>query len=274
MRQNEEPLISVLMGVLYRRESVNLLERSIHSIQDQTYSNWELLICDDGSTDVACRYLDKIAAQDERIRLIRGCKKTDLASKLNRCLSEAKGSYIARMDDDDYSYPKRLARQIIYLEDHPEIAFVGCCADLWRKDAVIGKRVVPEYPRVRDFYMTQPYLHPAMVFRREALEAAEGYSEDKRCVLCEDYDLFLRLYAKGCHGANLQETLLIYTLPDTVKGTRRMRHRWNEAVTRYECFKDLGLLPGALPYVVKPLAVGLLPERVLAQIKKRWSTGG
>ena len=59
-----------------------------------------------------------------------------------------------------------------------------------------------------------------------------------------------------------------YTVPATAKGSRKMKHRWNEAVTRYGRFKELGVLPGALPYVVKPLAVGLLPEFILRKMKK------
>ena len=268
MRQNEEPLISVLMGVLYRRESVNLLERSIHSIQGQTYSNWELLICDDGSTEVACRYLDKIAAQDERIRLIRGCKKTDLASKLNRCLSEAKGSYIARMDDDDWSDSQRFEKQFHVLKDKPAIAFVGSNVRLWRGGRAVGIRELPKNPEIRDFLFVQPFVHPTMMFRIERLLEVGGYSEDKHCLKCEDYDLLLRLYESGFRGENLQEYLLDYTIPNTAKGNRTMGSRWNEAVTRFRRFRSLGLLPQAWPYVVKPLIVGLMPERILGYSKR------
>ena len=59
-----------------------------------------------------------------------------------------------------------------------------------------------------------------------------------------------------------------YTVPATAKGSRKMKHRWNEVVTRYERFKELGVLLGALPYVVKPLVVGLLPEFILRKMKK------
>ena len=88
-------------------------------------------------------------------------------------------------------------------------------------------------------------------------------------MLCEDYDLLLRLYEKGFRGANLQECLFDYTLPETAKGSRRMRHRWNEVVTRFQRFRALGRLPKALPYVVKPIVVGLLPEKFLEKVKGR-----
>ena len=117
--------------------------------------------------------------------------------------------------------------------------------------------------------MTQPYLHPTLLFRREALEAVDGYSEERHCLLCEDYDLLLRLYAKGFTGRNLPERLLIYTLPPTAKGSRTMAHRWNETVTRWRRFRELGVLVRAWPYVLKPLVVGVLPEHLLRRIKER-----
>lgn len=267
MGQNESPLISVLMGVLYQRESINLLERSIRSIQNQTYSNWELLICDDGSTEAARQYMEEIASQDLRVHLIRGCSKTDLASKLNWCLKMAKGMYIARMDDDDWSAPQRLEKQFRALENKSTITFVGSNVRLWRNDHIIGIRRLPQKPEIRDFLFAQPFIHPTMMFCVETLLAVGGYSEDKHCFKCEDYDLLLRLYECGFRGENLQESLLDYTIPNTAKGGRTMGDRWSETVTRYRRFCSLGLLPKAWPYVVKPIVVGLLPEKLLAALK-------
>lgn len=261
------PTISVLMGVYYRSNDIALLKRSVTSILSQTFSSFELLICDDGSTSDALSFLDALAHADSRIRLIRRGDLLALPAKLNACLAEAKGDWIARMDDDDYSHPKRFERQLEYLASHSRIAFVGCCVGLYQGGEKVGDRFLPKYPQAKDFYMVQPYIHPALMFRREALEAVEGYSEDKHCLLCEDYDLLLRLYAAGYKGANLQEILFDYTVPATARGSRRMSHRWNEAVTRYRRFRQLGVLPRALPYVVKPLAVGLLPETMLKTLK-------
>lgn len=233
-----------------------------------------MLICDDGSSPVAVAHLDEVSQTDSRVRLVRkpGC--LDLASKLNLCLSAVRGEYIARMDDDDFSHPERFAKQVAYLKKHTEIAFVGCNVALVQNGVCVGTRTFPEWPTVRDFYMTQPYIHPALMFRQEVLVAMGGYSEDRHQILCEDYDLLLRLYAKGYQGANIQEPLLDYTLPANGKGNRKMRHRWNETVTRYQRFRELGYLPGALPWVVKPIAVGLLPEGLLIRAKRELRLGG
>ncbi len=269
-----EPLVSAIMGVRYRVEDLMPLERAVRSILDQSYRNLELLICEYDSTAPAKTWLAKLARQDDRVRLLQGREPGCLPQNLNDCLVAAKGIYVARMDDDDFSCSERLKKQVAYLDAHPEIAFVGCNAALYRAGVQVGQRTFPEFPSTRDFYVTQPFLHPALVFRREALDVVNWYSEDKHCVLCEDYDMLLRLYAEGFQGANLQEVLIEYTLPATAKGNRTMGHRWNETVTRYRRFRDLKVLPGALPWVVKPLIVGFMPESLLNKLKKQCGTGG
>ena len=268
MAQTERPLVSVAMGVCCRRPDTALLERAVDSILCQTMPDFEFLICEYGSAPAAVEYLQRAAARDKRIRLLSGRSPGTLSQNLNDCLSAARGTYIARMDDDDWSAPDRFAKQLAFLREHGEIAFVGCDARLVRSGETVGERRFPALPRVEDFYMVQPYLHPTLMFRRDALLAVGGYSEADSVLLCEDYDLLLRLYAQGAQGANLQEQLLDYTVPETARGSRRMPHRWNEAVTRYRRFRELGRLPKALPFVVKPLAVGLLPEPLLRRIKR------
>lgn len=270
----EPPLISVLMGVYYRSQDTSLLERSIRSILYQSLEHLELLICDDGSHPKASALLEQYAAEDERVRLIRTGSAYALPCKLNLCLRSARGSWIARMDDDDYSHPQRLEKQLDYLRENQDVAFVGCNVNLSCDGRLVGTRHFPERPAVRDFYFVQPFIHPALLFRKEALDAVNGYCEDKRCILCEDYDLLLRLYGAGYQGANLQECLLDYTIPKSAKGKRNMSHRWNEAVTRYRRFGELGLLPQALPYVMKPLIVGMIPEALLQKLKNRRDNGG
>lgn len=267
MRSEDGPLVSVLMGVRYRRCDTQLLARSVRSIQEQTYRNFELLICDDGSTEEAKALLERWSGEDARIRLIRDPACLTLAKKLNLCLKEAQGRYIARMDDDDFSHADRLERQVRFLEENEEISFVGCNVACVQEGQYRGDWRYPARPKIEDFYFLQPYIHPALMFRREALEAVRGYSEEPYCALCEDYDLLLRMYREGCVGANIQEPLLDYTV--WVGANRKMRDRVNETRTRYRRFKDLGKLPGAWPYVIKPVMVGLLPGALRERVRKK-----
>lgn len=268
------PLISVVMGVRYRRENLFLLERAVSSILGQTYQNLEFLICENGSTEEARAQLERFAREDARVRLIDGGNATGFSEELNRCLKVAKSEYIARMDDDDFSHPDRLEKQMAFLREHRDVAFVGCVAQLERGGQLAGQRKLPEKPTVRDFYIVQPFLHPTLLFRREALKEVGGYSEETRCVGCEDYDLLLRLYETGLLGENIQEPLFTYTLPPLGSKKRTMALRWNEVKTRYVRFRALRLLPETLPYVIKPVLVGLLPERTLMKAKRKLGMEG
>lgn len=263
------PRISVIMGVYNTSSITEGLDHSIQSILQQTYADFEFLICDDGSSKKTQELLENCSRKDNRIRLVRTGKAFTLPQKLNVCLMYAKGEYIARQDDDDYSVKSRFEKQIDFLESHSNIAFVGCNAEEFCNQKTGGKREFPQYPSKEDFLFKMPFLHPTLMFRKVALDAANGYDESKWTILCEDYDLLLRLYEKKFSGANLQENLFLYHVSDQDYKKRKYRHRVNEAVTRYRRFKALNMLPKALPFVIKPLIVGLIPHQALNWIKKR-----
>ena len=258
--------ISVIVPV-YKVEQY--LDQCVESIVGQTYRDLELLVCPDGSSPAAMDLLERTAEEDPRLVLVQGDGKRTLPQKLNCCIARASGVYLARMDGDDRSLPQRLERQTAYLDSHPQVGFLGCNAALFDSGrGIYGQRVFPPAPTPEDFLFTMPFLHPALVFRREALEAAGGYSLSRWAVLCEDYDLLLRLYALGYRGENLQEKLFCYRVEPGDWKKRRMSHRFNEAVTRLLRFGQLGMLPRALPYVAKPLAVGLLPHGAVEKLKE------
>ena len=268
MKNEHNPSVSVAMGICYRRDDLGLLHRSISSILNQTYSDFELLICDDGSTLDAVNVIESYAMKDRRIKLIRSGDCLDLAPKLNACIRNSNGEFIARMADDDYSVPERFGKQIEFLKEHKDIAFVGCDVRIYRDGEIVGERKLPEYPTVSDFFIVQPFIHPTLLFRKNALTDIGGYSEDRHQILCEDYDLLLRLYKNGYKGANMKDELLDYTVPQSAKDNRKMSHRWNETVTRMSRFRELGVLPYAFPFILKPLVVAFVPEPILARIKK------
>lgn len=271
----EKPLISVLMGVRYRREDLALLERSVRSVLDQSCADFELLICEQGSTDAARQRLRQFTQEDDRIRLLDGTGADSLAAKLNRCIRTAKGEYFARQDDDDYSDTMRFKLQLDYLRLHPEVAFAGSVARLEQDGKITGLRQLPVLPQVEDFLFTQPFLHPTLMFRADVFENGMRYCEDDRCDGCEDYDLLLRLYERGLTGANLQQPCFTYTIPPHGKSNRTWKMRCNEVRTRWVRFKSLRLLPDAAPYVVKPLVAGLVPAGLLETLKRRrWENGG
>lgn len=262
-------IISVIMGIKYTRPELDTLRRSIDSILAQTYSDLELLICERGSSRKAKECLSEYAARDGRIRIIDGSGAVSFSEQLNMCLAQARGEWIARMDDDDYSDPERFERQLEYLKAHTDIAFVGCNVTLIQDGEDAGVQCFPERPVPRDFLFSMPFIHPSLMFRKAALEQAGGYSTLTRCERCEDYDLLLRLYENGGCGANIQEFLFAYSLPHNGITTRGAKDRINEFKTRCVRFAKLNMLPGALPYAVKPLVVGLIPRKALKKLKER-----
>lgn len=262
------PTISVIMGVYSHEENLFPLKLAIKSILEQSFRDFELLICDDGSVDSIKTFLDEAQQADRRIHLLRFGNRITLPQKLNSCIQQAKGRYIARMDDDDQSMPLRFMHQLDYLQKNPEAAFVGCNVIKVSSDGERREYRYPEWPKTSDFRFSIPYVHPAIMFRKSAIETVGGYSESPDCILCEDMELLMRMHAKGLRGANLQEVLFVYSMVGVETKRRPFYARLNETKVRYRGFRQLGLLPGAFIYVIKPLIVGMLPLSWNNQMRK------
>ncbi len=262
-------LVTVVMGV-YNQHNKEQLEEAVRSILAQTMQSWELIICDDGSDSEAARNLKDYENRDPRIRVIRHSQNRGLAATLNTCIAQARGKYIARMDADDISRPQRLEQQYRFLETHIQYAFVGCNADLIDKDGVWGMRRMPEKPERKDFLPYSPFIHPSVMVRREVYLMSGGYYVSRETWRCEDYELFMRLYAEGYQGYNMQERLFCYREDKASYERRRFRYRLDEARIRRRNFKNLGMAgPVAWFYIIRPVAAGLLPISVLMYIKQR-----
>ncbi|MBI4781803.1 MAG: glycosyltransferase [Oscillatoriophycideae cyanobacterium NC_groundwater_1537_Pr4_S-0.65um_50_18] len=201
------PAISVLMPV-YNGD--RYLTEAVESVLAQTFTDFEFLIIDDGSTDRSLQILQQYAAQDDRIRLI-SRENRGLIATLNQMLELAQGEFLARMDADDIAVGDRFAAQLEFLRQHPDYVCVGGAFALM--DAQ-GRTVLPlEMPETND-EIQQAILsgrtiinHPCAMIRRQALEAIGGY--DTAMVTVEDLDMLLRLGEVG-KLANLKQMVLKY----------------------------------------------------------------
>lgn len=130
-----EPLVTVAMSV---HNAASTLRAALRSILWQTFSDWELILVDDGSTDQTSLILGQI--HDDRIHVVQGDGgRKGLAERLNQCIGLARGKYFARMDADDVAYPERFERQVRYLENHSEVDLLGHGAILFKgSDEVLG----------------------------------------------------------------------------------------------------------------------------------------
>ncbi len=200
-----QPLISVILPVY---NAAPYLRLSIESILNQTYSNFELLILDDHSTDGSSKIIEDY--QDSRIRVIRHTTNLGLIACLNKGLEQAKGTYIARMDADDISLPHRFTTQLAFMEAHPA---VGVCGS-WVKYIGQNKGTVMQYPTQHDqilthfFFNKATFCHPS-VFLRNALLQKQQLTYPTKFPHAEDFAFWITLH-HHCRLANIPQVLLQY----------------------------------------------------------------
>lgn len=260
--------ISVIMGV-YNPPAKYQLFQAVMSMINQSFTEWELILYDDGSTARYAEMIEEAANLDKRIMYIRNEQNHGLAYALNRCIELSGGTYIARMDADDFSHPQRLQTLYDFLEHNPEYQWVGSNAELFDDEGTWGIEKMPEIPVAGDFLKYSPYIHPSVMFRKEILLELGGYTVSEATRRCEDYELFMRLHKEGYHGYNLQQNLLRYREDESAYNKRKYKYYIREIKIRFSGFKNLEILSiKTMPYVLKPLVVGLVIPPIQRYIKK------
>lgn len=201
------PKVSIIMGVY---NCAHVVGKAIESIQEQSFTDWEFIICDDCSTDATFTVVKEYADLDSRIILIKNNTNSRLAFSLNHCLSIAKGQYIARMDGDDIALPDRLAKQVDFLDKNLAYNVVGGGIILFDEEGDKRLLLNKEVPSVEDMKRRIPFFHPTIMMRKSAYDKLDGYLVSKRTLRGQDLDLWFRFYANGFSGYNLQEPVLKY----------------------------------------------------------------
>lgn len=205
------PLISVVLPVFNGASTIGC---AVESILGQSFSNFELLIGDDGSTDETQSILQKYT--DERIKIIKLHK--DFTNTLNTLLSLSKGRYIARIDADDYMLPERLRIQYDYMESHPDVAVTGGLADnidhpeWFASGGEVSLSMLCEGNRI---------LNPTTMIRASVLHES-GCSYQKNYEYAEDFQFWSALLRKGYKIVNLPIPLIFYGLsPQQVSNRKK-----------------------------------------------------
>jgi glycosyltransferase involved in cell wall biosynthesis len=189
------------------------VDEAVESILRQAHTDFELVAVDDGSTDDTPRRLRRWARQDKRV-LALDRPHGGLVDALQAGAAACRAPLVARMDADDRSHPDRLARQVAYLEEHPDVAVVGCLVEGFAAEDVregfrlylewLNSLVSPE-AIAREIFIESPLAHSSVMIRRRSLEQVGGYQE---MGWAEDYDLWLRLHLDGAAFAKVPEVLL------------------------------------------------------------------
>ena len=260
--------VSVIMGI-YNCEQT--LKESIESILNQSYQDFELIMCDDGSKDntyeIAKQYEDKYP---QKIILLKNKTNKGLNYTLNKCLKNANGEYIARQDGDDISLPERFMEEVEFLDKNPQYAIVSCPMIYFDKTGDWGKGTAIEKPEIKDFVLHTPFFcHAPCMVRKEAYDAVKGYTEKKRLLRVEDYHLWIKMYEVGYRGKNIPKQLYLMRDDKAAYKRRKFRYRVNEAYVRGMAVRKLGLPISGYLYAIQPIIIGILPKVVYDYFHKR-----
>lgn len=254
-----EKLISVIMGIYNCSDT---LEEAVQCIIDQTYTNWELIMCDDCSTDNTYEVAKKIAARDSRIVLLKNESNLTLAPTLNKCAAVAKGEYLARMDGDDICALDRLEKEIKIMDSHPEYALVSCWMNLYDSTGIYRVVSYLKNPTSTDLIKGSQFCHAGCMMRKSAFESVGGYSESMDYKRVEDYDLWARMYKAGFIGFNIQEPL--YSMRDdrNALSRRTLNNRKNEIRVKKNIMKWFELPAANYIYVLISVIKLMMPSFV------------
>lgn len=196
MEGEKTPRVSIVMPTHNRGA---LLSRAIESVRSQTFHDWELVVTDDASTDGTWKTLTEWAAKDGRIRPHRNAvnEYPDISKILNDGLARARGEYIARLDDDDYWIDaEKLAKQVAYLDAHPECVVVGTgvvVVDGENKERYRYLKPETDAAIRESALLANPFTHSAVLYRKAAALAEGGYEKQ----YAEDWTLWLAMGKKG-----------------------------------------------------------------------------
>lgn len=209
------PKVAVLMCA---HNAEPFIKEAIESILNQMYADFEFIIVENASTDKTWDIIKSYS--DNRIKAFQSPIK-QLSFNLNFGLMQTRAEYIARMDADDIAKPERLARQVQFLDTHPDIAVLGSAFELYGKST--NHKIISMPATDKAIRKKLPFrfclCHPAVMFRRQIILENGGYQGTK---FCQDVDLWLRLSRdKSVKFANLTESLLKYRIhPAQAKGTK------------------------------------------------------
>jgi glycosyltransferase involved in cell wall biosynthesis len=189
------------------------ISEAIESVLNQTFTNWELIVVNDGSTDRTEEII--LSFDDERICYVKNETNLKLIATLNKGINIASGKYVARMDADDICLPDRFKKQVAFLEKHSDYVLCGAWTHLIDENGKKTGRIkcIDSDNLLKiNLFFTVPFIHPSVMVRTDILKK---YKYNKQALHVEDFDLWLRLANTGLKMANIPEYLLKYRWHDT-----------------------------------------------------------
>lgn len=256
------PKISVIMGVFNCAQTI---QESLESIINQTYVHWEIIICDDGSTDETYNLISRIVEKyPSKMVLIKNDMNRGLAYSLNHCLRYVTGDFIARQDGDDLSDKYRFQTQVDFLLENSEFDLVGTKMKAFDQQGIIGERGVNEsIPNKYIFLKSTAFCHATIMSRKEVYEVLNGYRVHSSTLRTEDLDLWFRFFEKGFKGYNISQALYFVRDDRGAYKRRTIQNYFNIFKVSLRGYKKLKMPMRYYIFLLKPLVTICIPQSII-----------
>ena len=271
MKKINNPLVSIVMPV-YNADKY-LLE-AIESVLAQTYTNYELVIVDDVSTDKSWDIIKKFQKKyPKQIRAVKLKINTNAAGNggMNAVYTQLKGKYIARMDADDIADPMRIEKQVKFMEAHPKAILVGTQAHIIDATGKItGKKTFPTSHEAiyKQYFVLHPILHPSVMFRKSLIPNKE-YIYENKWGINDDYYTFFKFLKYG-KFYNLPEALLYYRMHGLNFSLQNPKAKFiNSIKIRLQAIREFGYRPSiksVFLMLTQVITIPLIPESLIVPL--------
>lgn len=259
-------MISVILSV--RDNLDGLLEKTLKSIEQQTYTDWELVAVDDGSTDDTSDILNKfLNLHRDRVDFIVNEKNIGLTKSLVRATSRARGQYLARIDSGDEFFPDKLQKQVEFLERYSDYGIVGCnYINRYLPNNSVRKNIMPDSDVAirKTILKRNPFAHSCVMMRQDVYRESGGYNSE--IVFGQDYDLWFRVL-KITKAANLREFLCHRTIHAQSISYVKQRAQMRQCVkTQWKYMNRWN--PVNYFYLIEPTAIFLVPTKIRIFVRR------
>lgn len=245
------------------------LQEALDSLYAQTFQDFEIILCDDGSKDNTYEVALDNQRQHANIVLLRNEQNLGLNATLNKCLAVANGEYIARMDGDDISLSTRFEKQVKFLDEHLEYAVVSAPMIYFDENGEFRRGKGKGEIVARDFVQGSPICHAPCMARTEVFRSVGGYSVDERLLRVEDYHLWFKIFAAG-HKLYMMDECL-YKMRDDREAFRRrtFKSRVNETYVKSIGYRMINLPFYYQVFALRPLLIAMLPDCIYRILHKK-----
>lgn len=258
--------ISVLMGIY---NCAATLQEALDSLYAQTYQDFKIIMCDDGSTDDTLRIAEENAQRHGNVIVVKNERNMGLNYTLNHCLEYADTEYVARMDGDDISLPTRFEKEIKFLDEHPKYAVVSVPMIYFDENGDFRRGRGNGEVKAMDFVHGSPICHAPCMARTSVFKEVGGYSVDNRLLRVEDYHLWFKIFAAGYKLFMLDECLYKMRDDRNAVARRNWLTRRNEIYVKHIGYKMIGLPWWYQAYTIVPILKYFAPKSLYKLIHRR-----